>query len=243
MRRLGLARRTSIAGILHDQRVDRVHASHRRATRGIVGQQVSVRAATTMLGRIAATFGESLGEPVGEARGEVSRLFPSAAALAEANLERIGLTRARSATIRALGDFGALGFVSDYLVGRYETPDALSWMTTCTEGDHWHVQASDRPRIGFSITPRTGDKLRTALRKGPVLVHVASDGKLYEGELDIVTGVIPGEDKRELWLIRDRIGVKPLCYSVHDGRIVFASEMKTLLQDPGRRREVDGEAL
>src|SRR5690349_11956156 len=30
------------------------------------------------------------------------------------------------ATIRALGEFGALGFVSDYLVGRYETPDALS---------------------------------------------------------------------------------------------------------------------
>src|SRR5262249_35606690 len=72
---------------------------------------------------------------------------------------------------------------------------------TCTEGQHWHVQVSDRPRIGFSVTPRTGDKLRAALRKGPVLVHVASNGKLFEGELDIVTGVVPGEDERELWLM------------------------------------------
>lgn len=105
------------------------------------------------------------------------------------------------ATFRALGDFGALGFVNDYLVGRYETPDAISWTTTCTEGVHWHVQATDRPRIGFSVSPRTGDKLRTALRKGQVLVHVESDGRLHEGELDIATGLVPGEDARELWVM------------------------------------------
>src|SRR3989454_598890 len=32
--------------------------------------------------------------------------------------------------------------------------------------------------------------------------------------------------QRQLWLIRDRIGVKPLCYSIHHGRITFASEIK-----------------
>lgn len=49
--------------------------------------------------------------------------------------------------------------------------------------------------------------------------------------------------KRELWLIRDRIGVKPLYYSVHHGRITFASEIKALLQDPDQERNVDEEAL
>jgi asparagine synthase (glutamine-hydrolysing) len=48
---------------------------------------------------------------------------------------------------------------------------------------------------------------------------------------------------RELWLVRDRIGVKPLYYSLHDGRLVFASEIKALLADPDQRRAVDEEAL
>ena len=49
--------------------------------------------------------------------------------------------------------------------------------------------------------------------------------------------------RRELWLIRDRIGIKPLCYSVHHGRITFASEIKALLQDPGQSRAVDEESF
>jgi len=49
--------------------------------------------------------------------------------------------------------------------------------------------------------------------------------------------------RRELWLIRDRIGVKPLYYSVHHGRITFASEIKALLEDPEQPRAVDREGL
>ena len=49
--------------------------------------------------------------------------------------------------------------------------------------------------------------------------------------------------RRELWLVRDRIGVKPLYYSIHHGRITFASEIKALLQDSEQEREVDEEAL
>ncbi|HUF80095.1 MAG TPA: asparagine synthase (glutamine-hydrolyzing) [Burkholderiales bacterium] len=49
--------------------------------------------------------------------------------------------------------------------------------------------------------------------------------------------------RRELWLIRDRIGVKPLYYSIHHGRITFASEIKALLQDPAQQRAVNEEAL
>src|SRR5919197_364782 len=48
---------------------------------------------------------------------------------------------------------------------------------------------------------------------------------------------------RELWLVRDRIGIKPLYYSVHHGRITFASEIKALLEDPQQERLVDEEAL
>jgi len=49
--------------------------------------------------------------------------------------------------------------------------------------------------------------------------------------------------RRELWLVRDRIGIKPLYYSIHHDRITFASEIKALLKDPGQKREVCEEAL
>jgi asparagine synthase (glutamine-hydrolysing) len=49
--------------------------------------------------------------------------------------------------------------------------------------------------------------------------------------------------QRQLWLIRDRIGVKPLYYSIHHGRITFASEIKALLEDEEQQRDVNEEAL
>src|SRR5262245_15672104 len=58
------------------------------AVRAIIGQQISVAAATTMAGRVAARFGT----PV--AAGALTHLFPAPAQLAGAELERTGLIRA-----------------------------------------------------------------------------------------------------------------------------------------------------
>src|SRR5439155_26313372 len=49
--------------------------------------------------------------------------------------------------------------------------------------------------------------------------------------------------RRQLWLIRDRMGVKPLYYSIHHGRITFDSEIKALLEDEEQERGVNEEAL
>ena len=48
---------------------------------------------------------------------------------------------------------------------------------------------------------------------------------------------------KDLWLVRDRIGIKPLYWSQHNGRLSFASEIKALLADPEQPRAVDNEAL
>jgi AraC family transcriptional regulator of adaptative response / DNA-3-methyladenine glycosylase II len=56
-----------------------------------------VRGATTIAGRIAATFGS----PAAESNG-LCRLFPTAAQLADADLERTGVMPSRAETIREL---------------------------------------------------------------------------------------------------------------------------------------------
>jgi asparagine synthase (glutamine-hydrolysing) len=52
-----------------------------------------------------------------------------------------------------------------------------------------------------------------------------------------------GARSGELWLVRDRMGIKPLCYSIHSGRATFASEIKALLKDPGQVRAINEQAL
>lgn len=49
--------------------------------------------------------------------------------------------------------------------------------------------------------------------------------------------------KRELFLARDHLGIKPLYYVQIDHRLLFASEIKALLQDPHCPRDIDLEAL
>ncbi len=66
------------------------------ATRAILGQQISVKGATTLAGRIARAFGK----PISLAN-DLTHLFPEPHALADADLARVGLPRARAETIRA----------------------------------------------------------------------------------------------------------------------------------------------
>lgn len=68
------------------------------AVRAVVGQQVSVAAARTLLGRVVRAFGTR----VSSAAGDGTWLFPDAGALQHAPLERAGLTSRRAAVIRAL---------------------------------------------------------------------------------------------------------------------------------------------
>jgi len=51
------------------------------------------------------------------------------------------------------------------------------------------------------------------------------------------------EKNKSLVLVRDRIGIKPLYYTVADGQFIFGSEIKALLQHGSVSREPDPQAL
>ena len=51
------------------------------------------------------------------------------------------------------------------------------------------------------------------------------------------------EQARQITLARDRIGVKPLYYTVAAGRLIFASEIKAILEHPHVMRDIDEQAL
>jgi AraC family transcriptional regulator of adaptative response / DNA-3-methyladenine glycosylase II len=78
------------------------------AVRAVLGQQVTVAAARTLAGRLV----ERVGEPVATAVAGLNRLFPTPWALAAANLDGLGLTGARVAALKALGQAVAEGRVA-----------------------------------------------------------------------------------------------------------------------------------
>lgn len=67
--------------------------------RAIMGQQVTVAAATTLTGRLVREVGRPLEQP----DGGLTHAFPTAPALAEAALDGLGVPARRAATLRAVG--------------------------------------------------------------------------------------------------------------------------------------------
>src|SRR5947209_2738481 len=51
------------------------------------------------------------------------------------------------------------------------------------------------------------------------------------------------EPRRRLVLVRDRVGIKPLYYSVTASGVTFGSEIKSIVEDPDVSRDWSGEAL
>lgn len=76
-----------------------------------------------------------------------------------------------------------------------------------------------------------------------IMLHAYAQWK--EETLNKVNGVfalaILEEHTGRVFLARDRIGVKPLFYMLHQGGLLFASEMKTILAYPNVPRELDVE--
>lgn len=79
--------------------------AHELAFRAVLGQQVTLAAARRLAGRLAVLFGERLSQPT----GALTVAFPSAAAVADADLDRLGMPGSRRGTLRTLAAALATG--------------------------------------------------------------------------------------------------------------------------------------
>jgi len=91
-----------------------------------------------------------------------------------------------------------------------------------------------------------GHVFRTDHSDTEVIVHGYEqwgiDGLVERIEGDYGIGLWDAKQER-LYLIRDRIGVKPLYFAMPEGQIMFASEIKALLAHPAIQRDIDPLAM
>ena len=161
-------------------------------------------------------------------------------------VDRVALTRMRDAIVHRGPDEEGLflsenvGFghrrlsIIDLSSGTQPMASADGSVVVSYNGEIYNYQALR------SALEAKGYTFRTKSDTEAIVVAYQAFG---EGFLDHLRGMFAfslwDARRRELLLVRDRIGIKPLYYAVHDGVLLFASEIKAILQWPGVRRAVD----
>lgn len=108
--------------------------------------------------------------------------------------------RVREVADEAMGR-GAVGLISDYARTDAVDPTARYWENYC------FVPRNESGGFAFILSPAEGEQLRGDVRRAraagaPLMVKATVDTRLYDGEVDIVTGVMPGaEDAEEVLLV------------------------------------------
>ena len=100
---------------------------------------------------------------------------------------------------KAAADAGAAGIVADY-TRNPNLMDDYGWVNVWSDvPGGWMMTADDSRLWAFSITRRSGARLRRTIRAGQTVVLKATvSSKLYEGTLPYVTAVVPGETDEEV---------------------------------------------
>lgn len=114
--------------------------------------------------------------------------------------------------------------------------DGSVWLVF--NGEIYNYQVLRRRLEGAGHTFRTRGDSET-------LLHLYEDeGPEFVRRLEgMFAAAIWDRRRRQLVLVRDRLGKKPLVYRLEPGRLLFASELKSLLAVPGVPRELDPSAL
>ena len=121
---------------------------------------------------------------------------------------KIVLTQGDVSRVRELAveKYGAVGILFDGMRKappvreRIDLPDALQYTSFWWRG-------GERRCFGFVLSPREGDRLRALIKKQaqdggePVRVRAQVDARLYDGDLEVVTALIPGKAEEEVIVV------------------------------------------
>jgi asparagine synthase (glutamine-hydrolysing) len=114
--------------------------------------------------------------------------------------------------------------------------DQRTWLVFNGEIYNHALIRADLEKRGHKYSSRTDSEtiLHLYEERGLDFIHE------IEGDYGIA---IWDTNKDRLVLVRDRIGVKPLYFYHKDGRFIFASEIKAILQHPAVTPDIDEQAL
>ena len=93
---------------------------------------------------------------------------------------------------------------------------------------------------------KSGHRFRTDHSDTEVLVHGYEEWGI-SGLLKKIDGMFAfalwDSSKETLFVVRDRIGIKPVYFSIFDNTFLFASEIKALMKYPGLKTDIDVVAM
>jgi AraC family transcriptional regulator, regulatory protein of adaptative response / DNA-3-methyladenine glycosylase II len=105
------------------------------AVRAVLGQQITVSAATSLAGRLVREFGEPL--PAGAAEG-LTHVFPTPERLENANIAALGMPRSRAATLSSLA--AAVRSDPTILTPRRTLEEAITQLRSMSGVGEWTAQ-------------------------------------------------------------------------------------------------------
>ena len=116
------------------------------------------------------------------------------------------------------------------------TPDGMVQVTFNGEIYNFQELRSDLEKEGYRFRSRTDTEVLL------YLYEMYGEGMVDRLDGDFGFGLWDGR-RRKLLLARDRAGVKPVYYTRVSDQLLFASEIKSLLQHPDVSREMDEESF
>lgn len=131
----------------------------------------------------------------------------------------------------AVEEHGALGLVTDRMSEfppirhRMDIPDALQYTSFW-----WDAGATRCP--GFVLSPKSGENLRKLLKsaKSPLKVRARVDASFYDGTMEVVSAVIPGQGPGEVVVVAHLCHPQPSANDNASGSAALLEAARVLRQ-------------